>query len=141
MLYQTREYILSGKAIDEYCLFSSPYYFTPLSENRVKNAMFIPRGNLTRFMTSCKLNTNPFKHLKRIWLYLSAKLIKLGSERCYFPDIYNTEKRRDNIRRLLFPTVYIPSFDIASCYWFSCCYRFSNIAINSVNPSFRTIKF
>jgi hypothetical protein len=42
--------------------------------------MCIPRGNLTRFVTSCKLNTNPFKHLKRLWLYLSAKLIKLGSE-------------------------------------------------------------
>jgi hypothetical protein len=85
--YQTREYILSGKAIYEYCLFASPYYFTPLSENREKNAMGIPRGNLKRFMTSCKLNTNPFKHLKRLWLYLSAKLIKLGSEKCYFPDI------------------------------------------------------
>ena len=35
--------------------------------------MFIPRGNLTRFLKSCKLNTNPFIHLKRLWLYLSAK--------------------------------------------------------------------
>jgi len=26
--------------------------------------------------------------------------------------------------------------DIASCYRFSCYYRFSDIAINSVNPSF-----
>jgi hypothetical protein len=87
LLYQTREYILSGKAIYEYCLFASPYYFTPLSENREQNAMGIPRGNLTRFMTTCKLNNNPFKHLKRLWLYLSAKLIKLGSEKYYFPDI------------------------------------------------------
>ena len=106
--YMKRGNIYVGKSNLRIVSLLSAYYFTPLSENSVKNAMCIPRGNLTRFVTSCKLNTNPFKHLKRLWLYLSAKLIKLGSERCYFPDILKIGKEKGTSQfAYLYPLLHV----------------------------------
>jgi hypothetical protein len=47
------------------------------------------------------------------------------------PEIYDLES--DDIFRNLYPVI---RWLLTSCYWFSCYYRFSDIAINSVNPSF-----